>query len=312
MTLTYGLRPNNPLIGYHNHDGVNMAWRNVVVTKHCKISTKMRLLVVQTDDDIVQIPIDDIGMVLLATTQAVITTSAMAALLKRDVKIVFCDDKHMPVGETNPYKTESSRRSCIVHQMAWDEDRKALLWQRIVQEKIAHQIAVLRKNCACPDIEKMKTLVSAVQPSDSDNREAVAAHMYFPRLFTYEFVRSNDDLEINGLLNYGYAILLSEVSRKIAEIGYLTEFGIHHDSEKNPFNLACDLMEPFRPFVDEKVFDLREHLLDSEVKDELVRLMRIDLPDFGTTLTQLINIFVRDSLRYLSEGESLPALGFYQ
>lgn len=289
-----------------------MAWRNVVVTKHCKISTKMKLLVVQTDDDIIQIPIDDIGIVMIATTQAVITTNAMAMLLKKDAKVVFCDDRHMPIGETNPYETESSRRSCIVRQMSWKEDRKALLWQRVVQEKIAHQVAVLRKNCECPDIEKMEGLVSAVCPGDPDNREAVAAHMYFPRLFTYEFVRSNDDNEINGLLNYGYAVLLSEVSRKIAEIGYLTEFGIHHDSEKNPFNLACDLMEPFRPFVDEKVFEMEERSLDSAAKDELVRLMRIDLPDFGTTLTQLINVFVRDALRYLSEGDCLPTLGFCQ
>lgn len=287
-----------------------MAWRNVVVTKHCKVSVKMKLLVVQTDNDIVQIPIDDIGTLMIATTRAVLTTSAVATLLKKDVKIVFCDDRHMPVGETNPYETESSRRSCIIQQMSWSEERKALLWQRVIQEKIAHQVTVLKKNCVCPDMGKMKSLVSSVRPGDPDNREAVAAHMYFPRLFSYEFTRSNDDIEINGLLNYGYSIILSEVSRKIAEIGYLTEFGIHHDSEKNPFNLACDLMEPFRPFVDAKVLELKEHSLDSEVKNELVRLMRTDLPDFGTTLTQLINVFVRDSLRYLSDGGCLPELGF--
>ena len=101
-----------------------MAWRNIVVTQHCKVSMKMNLLVVQTDDDTVQIPIDDIGMVLFATTQAVITTSAMASLLERDIKVVFCNDKHLPIGETNPYETESSRRVCIVQQMGWAEERK--------------------------------------------------------------------------------------------------------------------------------------------------------------------------------------------
>ena len=164
--------------------------------------------------------------------------------------------------------------------------------------------------CAFPDIEKMKTLITSVQPGDSDNREAVAAHMYFPRLFTYEFVRSDDSNETNGLLNYGYSLVMSEVARKIAEFGYLTEFGIHHDSEKNPFNLACDLMEPFRPFVDAKVFELREQTLNSEVKNELIRLLRTDLPEFGTCLTQLINIFVRDAFHYLSGDGRLPELGF--
>lgn len=287
-----------------------MAWRNIVVTQHCKVSMKMNLLVVQTDDDTVQIPIDDIGMVLFATTQAVITTSAMASLLERDIKVVFCNDKHLPIGETNPYETESSRRVCIVQQMGWAEERKNILWQRIVQEKIAHQIFVLKEKCAFPDIEKMKTLITSVQPGDSDNREAVAAHMYFPRLFTYEFVRSDDSNETNGLLNYGYSLVMSEVARKIAEFGYLTEFGIHHDGEKNPFNLACDLMEPFRPFVDAKVFELREQTLNSEVKNELIRLLRTDLPEFGTSLTQLINIFVRDAFHYLSGDDRLPELGF--
>lgn len=289
-----------------------MAWRNVVVTQHCKISVKMKLLIVQTDDELFQFPIDDIGMLMVATTHAVITSNAMASLLKRDIKVVFCDEKHLPVGETNPYKTESSRRSCIVQQMNWSDERKGSLWQRIIREKIAHQIAVLEEEVVCQDIEKMKRLIPSVKFNDSDNREAVAAHMYFPRLFSYEFVRSDDENTINGMLNYGYAILLSEVSRKIAENGYLTEFGIHHDSEKNPFNLACDLMEPFRPFVDKKVFEMKLHSLDTDAKTEFVKMMRTDLPEFGTTITQLINIYVRDALRYLVSEECLPELGFVQ
>lgn len=289
-----------------------MAWRNVVVTQHCKISTKMKLLVIQTDDDVCQLPVDDIGTLMIETTRAVITTCAIADLLKRDVKIVFCDDKHLPIGETSPYETESSRRAYIIQQMRWDETRKDLLWQHIVREKIAHQVAVLEKNCDSPDLEKMKALVADVKPGDPDNREAVAAHMYFPRLFTYEFIRSDEENEINGILDYGYAIILSEVARKITEIGYLTEFGIHHDNEKNPFNLACDLMEPFRPFMDERVFQLGAEYLDSKIKNELMRFMRSDMPELGTTITQLINVFVRDALRYLSGEECLPELGFVQ
>ncbi|NEY12176.1 type II CRISPR-associated endonuclease Cas1 [Bifidobacterium pseudocatenulatum] len=289
-----------------------MAWRNVVITKHCKISTKLKLLVVQTDDDVYQFPLDDLGTVMISTTQAVVTANAMANLLKRDVKVIFCDEKHLPIGETNPYETESSRRSCIIQQMCWLEERRNILWQRIVQEKIAHQMQVLERCCPCPDVEKIGTLAADVKSGDSDNREAVAAHMYFPRLFTYEFVRSDDGNQINGLLDYGYAILMSEVARKIAEIGYLTEFGIHHDSERNPFNLACDFMEPFRPFVDQKVFELSGRSLESEVKEELIKLMRTDLPQYGTTITQLINVFVRDSLRYLAGEGCLPELGFWR
>lgn len=289
-----------------------MAWRNVVVTKHCKISVKLKSLIVQTDDDVVQIPLDDIGLLLIATTHAVITSNAMAVLLKRDIKIIFCDDKHLPVGETNPYKTDVSRRCCIDRQIGWSTERKGLLWQQIVREKIAHQAAVLEESCACIDVEKIRALASDVKVDDSDNREAVASHMYFPRLFTYEFIRSDEKNVKNSLLDYGYAVVMSEVARKIAEIGYLTEFGIHHDSERNPFNLACDFMEPFRPFVDRKVYEMGDCALDPRTKVELVRLLRVDLPSFGTTMTQLINVFVRDSFRYLSGEDRLPELGFYQ
>ena len=97
-----------------------MAWRNIVVTQHCKVSMKMNLLVVQTDDDTVQIPIDDIGMVLFATTQAVITTSAMASLLERDIKVVFCNDKHLPIGEVVPEKLRT-----LDHGRPWSDDQFA-------------------------------------------------------------------------------------------------------------------------------------------------------------------------------------------
>ena len=110
-----------------------------MVTRHCKISTKMRLLVIQTDDDVCQLPMDDIGMLMIETTRAVITTCAIADLLKRDVKIVFCDDKHLPIGETSPYETESSRRAYIIQQIRWDEARKDLLWQHIICFKIRYE-----------------------------------------------------------------------------------------------------------------------------------------------------------------------------
>lgn len=140
-----------------------MTWRNVVITKHCKISTKLKLLVVQTDDDVYQFPLDDLGTVMISTTQAVVTANAMANLLKRDVKVIFCDEKHLPIGETNPYETESSRRSCIIQQMCWLEERRNILWQRIVQEKIAHQMQVLERCCPCPDVEKIGTLAADVK-----------------------------------------------------------------------------------------------------------------------------------------------------
>ena len=286
-----------------------MAWRNVVITRHSKISVKMKLLVVQTDDGVFELPLDDIAVLLIATTRAVITTFAMAELLSRDIKVVFSNAKGIPIGETIPYATNGGRRENVLRQMNWDEGRKALLWRRIVMEKIAHQASLLEEN-GCEDAHEIKALAEQVQPGDPDNREAVAAHMYFPRLFSYEFVRSDDANEINGALNYGYAILLSETARRIAGLGYLTEFGIHHDNDKNPFNLASDLMEPFRPYVDEYVLQMKGYGLDTESKASLVRLIREDRPEMGTSIAQLVAVYVRDALHYLAGEDKLPSLGF--
>lgn len=286
-----------------------MAWRNVVVTRHSKISVKMKLLVVQTDDDVFEVPLDDIAILLIVTTQSVITAFAMAELLSRDIKVVFSNAKGVPIGETVPYETSGGRRENVLRQVNWDTPRKDLLWQRIVMEKIAHQASLLEES-GCKDADAVKALAEQVKPGDPDNREAVAAHMYFPRLYSYEFTRSDDDNDINGALNYGYAILLSETARRIAALGYLTEFGIHHDNDKNPFNLASDLMEPFRPYVDEYVLQMKGYDLDTEAKASLVKLIREDRPEIGTSIAQLIAVYVRDALHYLAGGDKLPSLGF--
>lgn len=288
-----------------------MAWRNVVITKHCKISAKMNLLTVQTDEDSYQFPLSDIDILLVATTRAAITTHAVSECMKRNIKIVFCDEKGLPIGETISYVSTKNRVANIRSQFNWEQGMKGELWRVIVQEKIAHQALVLKK-FDCSDADRIMSIADTVKPGDLDNREAVVAHMYFPRLFSYDFVREDDTNPINGLLNYGYSIILSEVARQVSQYGYLNEIGIHHDNDKNPFNLACDLMEPFRPFVDAKVYTIENQELSPENKRFLIELLREEIPELSGSLSRIIEIFVRDSLRYLSNGSNLPILGFYK
>ncbi len=287
-----------------------MSWRNVVVTKHSKISTKLRHLLIMTDDDSYQIPLSDIGNIVIDTTRAVITTHAVAECMERKIKIIFCDSRGIPIGETIPYAVQSNRVPNIRKQLDWDLQRKDLLWQRIVQEKISHQAKLLHE-IECVEWESILDLSRNVKAGDPDNREAVAAHMYFPRVFTYDFTRSDEAHPVNALLNYGYSILLSETCRQISVAGYLTEIGVHHESDKNPYNLASDLMEPFRPFVDKAVYHMGQKELTPQTKVILVSLLLEEVPELHGKLSRAIECYVQDCLRYLAcEDDELPYLGF--
>ncbi|MFC0265042.1 type II CRISPR-associated endonuclease Cas1 [Alloscardovia macacae] len=288
-----------------------MSWRNVFVSKHSKISTKMNHLVILTDDDSYQIPLSDIGNVIIDTTRAAITTYAVAECMEKKIKIVFCDARGIPVGETVPYAVHGNRVVNIRTQMNWQKSKRDTLWRTIVQEKIAHQ-AILLKDIECADWGSVYALAEEVQEGDPKNKEAVAAHMYFPRIFTYEFTRSDSSHPINAMLNYGYAVLLSETCRHISALGYLTEIGVHHESEKNPYNLASDLMEPFRPFVDRAVYGMDVKELNPKTKVELVNLLLEEEPGLPGKLSRSIECFVQSCLRYLAEENcALPSLGFY-
>lgn len=284
-----------------------MSWRNIIVTKHSKISFTLNHIVVKTNEDSFQFHIDDLGLILISTTQVVITAHALSECLKHDVKVVFCDEKSLPVGETSSYVTTSSRRANIKKQLSWDEQRKDKLWQKVVQDKINQQarlLALLDEN----DSALLSKLANDVVTGDPSNREAVAAHVYFPRVFTYEFTRSDDTNPINDLLNYGYSILMSETARRIAQVGYLSEFGIHHDNDRNPFNLASDLMEPFRPVVDRCVHDISPQKLIPDTKETLAKLLQSHPFDTEPTLSSLVNSYVQTSLAFLDGAEKLPEL----
>lgn len=286
-------------------------WRTVVVTKHAKVSVSLENLVVQSREETHTIPISDIGTVVLETTESVITGYALATLIDRGVAIICCDNRHMPTGQFIALYANSSRRAHIYQQLEWTRRRKDRLWASVVRSKIRHQAHILQKR-EISDYTKIEKLADAVLQGDSNNCEANAARMYFPRLFSYEFLRSDPDNAINATLNYGYSVLLSETTRQIVASGFLTEFGIHHDNDSNPYNFSCDLMEPFRPFIDDYVASLDDPVLTPETKHNLVALLREDQPEYGTNIAKMIAVYVRDSLQFMNAPKSseLPELNF--
>lgn len=289
-----------------------MAWRTVVITSHAKLNYQMNDLKVQTDRGAEQIPIDDIKVVMIATTRAVITAYAMNELSRRGVKVIFCDERGMPAGELMPYRGNGYQNKNIGKQLQWDQIHRDRLWQQIVKTKIHNQDRVLNHTVE-ESYPELGRLAGAVEVGDHNNREAQAARLYFPRLFGKTFVRSDERQTINGHLNYGYSLLLAILSREIVANGYLTQLGIHHTGWENAFNLASDLMEPFRPFIDACVVTQKEQPLTLEGKLNLVGVLDqvIGYQGMQMDLTQAVQRYVRECFNYLnSDVELVPEMEF--
>ena len=286
-----------------------MGWRSVIITQHAKMTYSMNMMVVQTRDGISQIPIADINLLLVSTTQAVITSALISKLAENQTKVIFVDEKDEPVVETVGYYPGARNLSKLNIQFNWDLQLKEKLWTKIVDRKITNQIAVL-KNYQL-EWQNVQDELDQLELNDATNREAIAARKYFMTLFDKTFIR-RDNNAVNGALDYGYAILLASFNREIAVNGYLSYLGIHHHSEENCFNLASDLMEPFRPFVD---YWVKAHekikQLTPDIKYGLVELLSLEIEynNKKTILSNVISEYVHDCLCFLSEKtKELPEM----
>lgn len=276
-----------------------MGWRTVMLTQHAKVSVASHSLVVQTNEDTLRIPIDDIQVLLIGTTQVMISAAAISALAEGEAKVIFCGRDGQPITETvNEYSSRQSLQT-IQKQSNWNQDQIEIMWTSIVSEKITNQIQVL--NHLGLDGSSLGQELDALELNDITNREAVVARRYFQQLFGPNFSRDDFDPR-NDALNYGYSILLSAINREIVANGYLTALGIHHYNQNNLFNLGSDLMEPFRPIVDQFVYTYKFSELTPDVKFGLVDLLNLEMTINGrqAILRNAIAEHVNRCLRYLS------------
>lgn len=285
-----------------------LGWRNLIISQHAKISLSSGNLLIHTDTEKFHTPISSLNVVVIQTLQAVITTAAVASLSENHVKIIFTGRDGQPICDTSECYPKNRTARLISSQVNWDVSRVANLWTRIVIAKLKNQVSVvelLNKNA-----NVLQDELDKIELNDITNREAVVARKYFPLLFGTDFSRS-DFTPVNAALNYGYSILLSMVDRVIVAQGYLTCFGIHHDSAGNAYNLGSDLMEPFRPIIDYWVAQQKILDLTPGVKLGLVRLFDLELTYEGKTeiLSNVIEKYVVDCLKYLAEENDQIQIG---
>lgn len=223
------------------------------------------------------VPIEDIGYVVLEHQQISITLPLLNALSDNNVAVVICGENRMPNAMLMNLDSNTTQGETYRDQLAASEPLKKGLWRQVVEAKIRNQAALL--NRLGKDGDKLKPYYMNVKSGDADNREGIAAKIYWGELFGPGFIRSREGDSPNNLLNYGYTLLRAAVARALMGSGLFPAFGIFHRNRYNAFPLADDIMEPFRPYVDAIVFDLYangERELNKGTKAELLRLLYTD------------------------------------
>lgn len=228
-------------------------------------------------------PIEDIGLVVLDNNQITITSGVLEALLENNSSIITCDSKSMPVGLMLPLYGNTVQNERFREQLSVSLPLKKQLWQQTIKAKIENQSAVLI-NCLGEESRCMKVWANDVKSGDSENLEARAAAYYWKTLFADidGFTRDREGISPNNLLNYGYAVLRAIIARALVSSGLLPTLGIHHHNRYNAYCLADDIMEPYRPYVDELVFGLVQQYgkdleLTRDIKAKLLSIPTLDV-----------------------------------
>lgn len=223
-------------------------------------------------------PIEDIGVVVLDHKQITVTSGLLEALLENTCAVITCDSRSMPVGLMLPLYGNTTQNERFRQQLDASLPLTKQLWQQTVKTKIENQAAVLEK-CAGEETRCMKVWATQVKSGDPDNLEARAAAYYWKSLFKIEgFTRDREGIPPNNLLNYGYAVLRAVVARGLVVSGLLPTLGIHHHNRYNAYCLADDVMEPYRPYVDELVFTLVESGADCTVLTKELKAKLLSIP----------------------------------
>jgi CRISPR-associated protein Cas1 len=242
----------------------------------------------QGDEFYGEVPLDDIGVLVISAFGATCTKEALVSLAERGAVTVLCNSKGMPSALVLPVNANYESALRIRVQSQASLPLKKRLWQTIVTTKLNHQSEVLRYFDKQEKANQIGVYAKQVQSGDPQNREASGARVYWKALFGDDFSRNPDGDWPNSLLNYGYALLRACTARAICAAGLNPIFGIHHESSTNPFPLADDIMEPYRPLVD---YYARQILAD-------------DITGMNAATKQKISSFLWADLYF--EGETTP------
>lgn len=286
-----------------------MGWRIVAISKNCKLSYKNDYLIIRSEE-LQMIHLSEINMIIIENGMVSITSYLINELANKKIKLIICDEKHNPSCEFIPYYGSFNTSKKILNQVKWKKENKDKAWQQIVKYKI-HNQAMLLKNLNINGYERLLEYEKKVEEADKTNREGHAAKVYFNLLFGLDFIRDRED-NTNIALDYGYSILLSVLNREVVSKGYITQLGINHKSEFNQFNLSCDLMEIYRPLIDEIVYKNREFAFEKTYKYQLINVCNrvVTIENKEQYLSNAVPIFLKSVFDFLENQDKNEILNY--
>lgn len=299
-----------------------MSWRIVYITEVNHMSLNLNSLKIKKGDLETKIPLADIFALVIEDLTVTLTSRLLVELSDYNILVIFCNQKHLPECTLQPISGHFNQYAQMKAQLKWDVARKSELWQSIVKQKIQNQIECMKyMHIDTVRIQKMTELKQSVLIYDRNNIEGQVAKYYFNSFFK-DFTRDNDALIENAVLNYGYTILNAAIARTIVAKGLIPAIGIHHIGGRNHFNLASDLIEPFRALVD--LFLLKhppEDYLTKAYRLKIINLLhaRVEIDGKMQTVIRAIDIMVQSIIEYFKDGDikslkfpSLSKYSFYE
>ncbi len=283
-----------------------MLKRSIVISSPARIVLRNSQLIIELKDNEgakSSIPIEDLSTLIIENQQVEVSIPALNALTAENVGVVLCNSSHVPLTYLAPLESNSLQGERYRQQIEASAPVRKSAWRQLIESKIENQSRLLLK--LSKDGNILKPYYKNVKSDDSDNKEGTAARLYWRELFGTDFSRQRDGKAPNPLLNYGYSILRAATVRAIIGAGMLPAFGVHHRNRYNAFPLADDVMEPYRPYVDEVVFNLHKHgcsELDKNAKAALINVGYTDVVIDGTNhpLNIAISITCTSLLKMMS------------
>lgn len=289
------------------------AFKSVIIANNAKLNLKQNHLHITQSDNEVNLYLKDLAFIILESPQITLTSALLSALAKAKIVLLSCDESHLPNGIFMPFLAHFQASQIAKEQIAVKEQTKAILWQKIIQNKIRNQAFVLSRTGHKKASDELLAIAKSVRLNDSTFAESRAAALYFKTLFGKEFSRNELCFE-NSALNYGYAIVRGAIVRAVCISGLLAWLGIKHANALNQFNLCDDIIEPFRAFVDMKVLSLQSdsEFLGKAHKHALIENLQsqVQLNDKKLPLIRALNHFVQNFRSALLDGGELANVGF--
>lgn len=285
-----------------------MGWRIVYIEESENVSSYLDNVKIKRINDDILIPYRDIHTLIIDNYKTYLTTNFIIKCAEYKINLIICGLEHLPIAFVNPISGNSQSPLVLKKQLEWKNNMKEKLHKLIIKGKIENQVQILISNNKNIDvINKIKQFKNQTIDGDLTNREGLAAKMYFRELFGNNFIRFNDDV-VNAALNYGYTILRTQISKVLISKGLNTNLGIFHRGIDNQFNLSDDIIEVFRPIVDNYVYKniLNKDTFTREDRINLIKITTKNMKYNGQkhTFLNVINLYVSNIIDYMNNKEN--------